>query len=132
MKKILLDTNAYTRLLAGDAFVLHALAEADTVFISIFVLGELYAGFRGGARESQNRSQLKDFMRKPTVRILSANEDTAEIFGKLKHQLKTAGTPIPLNDVWIAAHSLESGSQLITYDAHFTLIPGLLLWKNPA
>ena len=45
MKKILLDTNAYGAYLQVDQKVLNTLAEADTTFISIFVLGELYAGF---------------------------------------------------------------------------------------
>ena len=46
MKAIILDTNAYTRLLAGDENVLGAVASADTVYMSIFVLGELHAGLR--------------------------------------------------------------------------------------
>ena len=129
MKKILLDTNAYTHLLAGDQDILEVLGEADTVWMSIFVLAELYVGFKGGSRESANRSLLRDFLRRSTVRILSATDDTAEIFASLKHQLKTAGTPVPINDLWIASHAVECGAQVITYDAHFRSIPGLLLWR---
>ena len=51
-----------------------------------------------------------------------------DIFGWLKYQLKLAGTPIPINDVWIAAHAIETGSMLITFDSHFDRIPGLRLW----
>ena len=130
MRKVLLDTNAYTQLLCGDKDVLEALGRADTVFLSIFVLGELYAGFKGGVRESENRSQLDDFLRRPTVRVLSATQETADIFGAIKHRLRKAGTPIPINDVWIAAHATESGSYLVTFDTHFSNISGLLLWRE--
>jgi tRNA(fMet)-specific endonuclease VapC len=130
VKKLALDTNAYTRLFRGDEAVLDALGRADTVFMSIFVLGELYAGFKGGNRESENRAQLDEFLRRPTVRILTATLETSDIFGTIKHKLKTAGTPIPINDVWIAAHATESGSHLLTYDTHFSDVPGLLLWQN--
>ncbi len=131
MKKLLLDTNAYTHLLRGNVDVLNALGIADTVFMSIFVLGELYAGFKGGDKESANRAQLDDFLRRPTVRILTATRETSDIFGTIKHRLKTAGTPIPINDVWIAAHATESGSHLVTYDTHFANVAGLLLWPVP-
>lgn len=130
MKKILLDTNAYTRLLGGGEDVLEALGRADTVFMSVIVLGELYAGFRGGDRESDNRAQLEEFISRPTVRILTATQETSDIFGTIKHRLKVAGTPIPINDVWIAAHATESGSHLVTYDTHFANVSGILLWRE--
>lgn len=116
MKKILLDTNAYPRLFAGDRDVLNILAESETVYLSVFVLGELYAGFAGGLKEKENKAALKQFLEKPTVKILHTTNDTAEIFGNIKNQLKTAGAPIPINDVWIAAHSKETGTMLVTFD----------------
>lgn len=128
MKKILLDTNAYTHLLAGDRDVLDFLGSAETAYMSIFVLGELYAGFYGGAKEKENRSILRRFLEKPTVKILNATSETAEIFGMIKRNLKNQGTPLPINDVWIAAHGIETGSTILTFDAHFKRIPGLLLW----
>ena len=129
MKKILLDTNAYSKLLAGDEKVLSLLAESDVVYMSIFVLGELYAGFKGGNKEQENTQLLKRFIQKPTVEILEATEKTSRVFGQIKNDLKKAGTPLPVNDVWIAAHTLESGSTLITYDIHFREIPDLRLWE---
>jgi len=130
MNRILLDTNAYTNLLRGDETVLDAIGRASTVFMSVFVLGELYAGFKGGGRESENRAQLHDFLRRPTVRIVTATQETADIFGTIKSRLRTAGTPIPINDVWIAAHATESGAHLLTFDAHFDSISGILLWQE--
>jgi len=131
MRMILLDTNAYARYLGGDENVLEALGSAEIVYISVFVLGELYAGFQGGSRLKDNKKILRNFLLKPTVNILNATSDTAEIFGMLKDSLKKAGTPLPINDVWIAAHAIETGSVVVTYDRHFTSVPGLRLWKSP-
>jgi len=128
VKKILLDTNAYTHLLVGDSDVLDSLGSAETVYMSIFVLGELYAGFAGGTKEKENKSVLQRFIEKPTVKILNATAETAEIFGMIKNNLKNQGTPLPVNDVWIAAHGIETGSTIITFDPHFKRISGLLLW----
>lgn len=130
MNKILLDTNCYTTFLAGDHKVLQALTEAQTTFMSIFVLGELYAGFKGGTREKENRDILGKFLKKPSVNTLNASIETAQLFGIIKDILKQAGRPMPINDVWIAAHALESGAVLVTYDKHFQNIPGLRLWEN--
>ena len=128
MSKILVDTNCYTSYLSGDQDVLDALADADIVFMSIFVLGELYAGFKGGSKEKDNIAILKKFLDKSTVSVLNATKETAEIFGMVKNFLQEAGTPIPINDVWIAAHTLETGSLIITHDKHFNLVPGLRVW----
>ena len=130
MSKILIDTNCYTSYLSGNHDVLDALADADMVLMSIFVLGELYAGFKGGNKEKENITILRKFLNKPTVSTLGASKDTAEIFGMVKNSLKVAGTPIPINDVWIAAHTLETGSIIITYDKHFNQVPGLRVWDK--
>jgi len=130
MKKIVLDTNAYTRLLTGEEDVLDIIGTAETVYMSIFVLGELFAGFAGGTKERQNKEILNRFLLKPTAKILNATAETAEVFGKVKRNLKEAGTPIPINDVWIAAHAIETGSTLITYDNHFKNVAGLRLWDG--
>jgi len=130
MKKIVLDTNAYTRLLTGEEDVLNVIGTAETVYMSIFVLGELYAGFAGGTKERGNKDTLNRFLLKHSVKILNATSETAEVFGIVKQDLKKAGTPLPINDVWIAAHALETGSTLVTYDGHFKKIAGLRRWDK--
>ena len=130
MNKIILDTNGYTSYLGGDQNILNVLAGAQITFMSIFVLGELYAGFKGGNREKENIRILRTFLKKPTVTILNASNETAEVFGMVKTSLKQAGTPIPINDVWIASHALEIGAIVVTYDKHFAVVPGLRLWCN--
>jgi tRNA(fMet)-specific endonuclease VapC len=130
MRKILLDTNAYVRFLRGDEKVMEYLAEADSVYMSVFVLGELYAGFKAGGKEKENRQILDRFLLKSTVIVHEATIETADIFGFIMASLRKSGNPIPINDVWIAAHALETGSILVTYDDHFAAIPGLRLWPE--
>ncbi len=128
MKKILLDTNAISSLFRGDKKVLEEIIEADRVYISIFVLGELFSGFKGGNSEKENYLLIKDFISKSTVKTINGTMETAEIFSEIKNKLKVNGTPLPINDIWIAAHSIETGSVLITYDKHFDKISGLRKW----
>ena len=130
MKRILLDTNAYVRYLQGDPNVLRMLSDAESVYMSIFVIGELLTGFKGGAKETRNRNILEEFLGKSTVRILSATMDTAEFFSSIKNELRRAGAPIPINDVWIAAHAMETGSLLVTFDSHFQHDYGLIVWNG--
>lgn len=128
MRKVLVDTSAYSRLRLGSTDVQKFLEHADLVYMSVFVLAELHVGFKGGSKEASNRDLLARFVSRPTVRVLPAAQETAEVFAHIKHALKCAGTPLPLNDVWIAAHALETGSVLATFDGHFTKVPGLRLW----
>jgi tRNA(fMet)-specific endonuclease VapC len=130
MNSALLDTNAYTRYAGGDSSVLAAIRQADIVYLSVFVLAELLAGFRHGAREKENRLLLRRFLGGDKSRILDATEATAEHFASLKTHLRLSGTPLPLNDVWIASHVLETGSLLVSFDAHFERVPGLRLWTG--
>jgi tRNA(fMet)-specific endonuclease VapC len=130
VKKIILDTNAYTQLLTGREDVLDIISTADTLYMSIFVLGELYTGFSGGSKEQENREILNRFLLKPTVKILNATLETADVFGMLKSKLKAAGTPLPINDIWVAAHAIETGSVLISFDKHFNKISGLRIWNQ--
>ncbi len=130
MTRVLLDTNTYAAFCSGDRRVLDILAGADAVYLSVIVLGELYAGFRGGGRRQENERILNEFLAKPTVSSLLLTIETAEIFGEIKDRLKRAGTPIPINDVWLAAQAVETGSVLVSYDAHFRRVTGLRLWGS--
>lgn len=132
MSALVLDTNAYVRYLAGNERVLAELGRADAVHVSVFVLGELYAGFVGGRRGRENHDRLDAFLAKPGVTILDATRETAEIYGTLHDALKRAGTPLPMNDVWIAAHAFETASVLLTFDAHFDVIPNLRVLRLDA
>ena len=128
MKWILLDTNAYSAYRRGNSEVLEALGRAERVFMSVFVLGELLYGFRGGNRYVQNRRELSAFLDKPSVFVATATDDTSEQFAVTKEALRQAGTPLPMNDVWIASHCLQLGATMVTLDGHFGNVPGLRVW----
>ncbi len=128
MNRILLDTNAYTAFLTGNERVLNALAEAETTFFSAIVIGELYAGFCGGNRLKENKALLARFLQKSNVRVLDVTAETGEVFGQIKNELQKAGTPIPLNDIWLAAQAMETGSVIVSFDAHFDQVSGLRRW----
>ena len=129
MTLVSLDTNAYIALLKGDKRVNDALSSATRIYISIVVIAELLSGFRGGSQEKPNRQKLDEFLAKPVVQVIEANINTADLYSLIKHDLKKNGTPIPTNDIWIAAHAMETGSVLITFDKHFEFIKGLRTWK---
>jgi len=101
-----------------------------SVYMPVFVLGELCAGFKNGSKERENLTRLRSFLSKNTVQVLHATMETAELFGEIKNRLRSAGTPIPINDVWIASQTFQTGAFLITYDRHFLQVPGLLVWKQ--
>lgn len=129
MTKIVLDTNAYSEFMSGNQMVFDSITEAEYVYISTIVLGELYTGFRGGKRSAANKEDLKIFLNKDGVKIIDVTKETAEIFGEIKASLSKKGKMIPLNDIWIAAHAIETGSILITFDSHFKNIDGVRLWE---
>ncbi|MFQ6109003.1 MAG: PIN domain-containing protein, partial [Candidatus Aminicenantales bacterium] len=87
MRKILLDTNAFVGYLRGDEKVLLYLGQAGCVYMSVFVMGELYTGFRAGEREKENKHSVERFLMKSTVSVLEASRETAEIFGLIKDSL---------------------------------------------
>ena len=129
MRTVVLDTNAYSRLLAGDEKVAAALNEADRIFLPIFVIAELLLDFKNGQQETRNREILEKFEAKETVARLYPTEETAEIFSDLFGFLRQAGTPIPTHDLWIGAMAVETGSVLITYDKHFLQLPQTRRWQ---
>jgi len=123
--KVLLDTNAYSALKRGYPEVVDRVHQAHQVVLSSVVLGELAFGFRNGSRYEQNKRQLDEFLRNPHVRVRAVTQSTAEHFGQIAAQLRRNGTPIPTNDIWIAAHAFESSAELLSYDHHFEGIEDL-------
>lgn len=125
--RVCLDTNAYSRLMKGHAPLTELLESADEVLIPATVLGELHAGFEMGSRRDENRRQLDEFLALPGVETIAVTPDIAERYGLLVSHLARQGTPIPTNDIWIAASTLESGARLVTYDPHFYHVAGLII-----
>lgn len=90
------------------------------------MIAELLFGFRYGSQFERNRAVLGGFLADERVKILPVTWATAERYGTIAAALRTAGTPIPSNDIWIAAHAFESGAELLRFDAHFAAVPGLV------
>jgi tRNA(fMet)-specific endonuclease VapC len=123
---VALDTNRLTDLFQGDSALAERLAACEEVWIPLIVLGEIKAGFYGGTQQHRNEILLRRFLARPTVSRLLPGPETAEHYARLFVQLKRSGTPVPDNDLWIAALVLEHDLMLITRDQHFQKIPQLL------
>lgn len=122
---LVLDTNAYSALFSGDQVVLNLLESADELVLPAIVAGELISGFLQGRQKEKNFSYFSEFLKEPGVRIEKIGIEQAEKYGLLIKNLKKAGTPLPTNDVWIAATTLSLGASLLTRDRHFEKIHGL-------
>ena len=129
MTRVCMDTNVYIALVKGKSEVLDLIESAQQVFVPIAVIGELLAGFKLGSKEKKNRKTFDDFLEMSTIKVVPISRETAEIFAEIKSDLSRRGKPIPINDIWIAAQTIETGSVLMTYDRHFQHVTGLRLWK---
>lgn len=129
MKRVVIDTNVYSRGLSGDAWASDILKSFDELLLSPIVLGELYSGFRHGSRETENLAILNKFILTPRVLLIDITIETSEFYCAILEQLRRDGTPIPTNDIWIAASTMEHGAHLGTLDSHFKHIAGLLCVK---
>lgn len=126
MNKILIDTNIYSNALRGNSDIIATLKQVSQIGITAISIGELLSGFKGGLKEKENRQELGQFLDSPRVSIITVDEDTAEYYSAILNDLKKKGTPIPTNDIWIAAAAFQHGLQLYTLDKHFYHIEGLL------
>lgn len=129
--RALLDSNAYTQLENGEPAVSKLVREAETILLSMIVVGELLAAFRQGTRLEGNLTKLREFLARPRVETVPVTWATAERFGRIMSALRHKGRPIPTNDVWIAAHAMETGADLISFDQHFAQVDGLA-WIDPS
>lgn len=119
----ILDTNTYSDSARGDESAAEHMRTASMVYIPVVVIGELKRGFYHGDRPSLNLVALEKFISKPRVQILDINYKTAEHYGRLSAYLKKQGTPIPVNDVWIAALCVQHDLPLLTRDSDFKQLP---------
>ncbi len=131
MSRVLIDTNAYSELMAGNSRVADELARSEVIVLSPIVIGELLEGFLLGNRADENRAILARFREKPRTVCVPITDTTAEWFAEIKRMLRKKGKPIPANDVWIASSCMEHGCRLLSFDAHFSEIDGLLRVSAP-
>lgn len=126
---LLLDTNAYSDWRRSGRW--HSrIAIADRVLLPATVIGELHQGFLQGAKFDENTRKLREFLAEPQVAVHSVTYRTAEIYGEFVNHLRQQGTPIPTNDIWIAAAAHECQGRLATDDDHFRHLPFIDLEKE--
>lgn len=100
---------------------------ATVIFVPATTIGELEAAFLRGTRARENQLLLDAFLEEPVVREVPIDRKIARRYGALFAKLRSKGTPIPINDVWIAAATIELGARLVTFDRDFERISGLTL-----
>ncbi|WP_353929935.1 type II toxin-antitoxin system VapC family toxin [Okeanomitos corallinicola TIOX110] len=121
--RYLLDTNIIIAIFAGEENVKKHLAEVESVFIPSIALGELFYGARKSGRSQQNIEKIEEFISKNI--ILNCDLETSKIYGEIKNKLRLKGRPLPENDIWIAAISIQHHLTIVTRDAHFHEVENL-------
>jgi tRNA(fMet)-specific endonuclease VapC len=125
--RVALDTNRYVDLCKGVDETIEILEQADEIMMPFAVLGELRAGFAHGRREAENERVLRRFLLKDGVRVLFPDDQTTHHYASVFRQLRKQGTPIPTNDMWIAALVLQHNLVLHARDKHFEHLPQIIL-----
>ncbi len=130
--RLLLDSNAYSLFFRGHPQVAELVRGAQEVLLSAIVVGELLAGFRRGSRFEQNVADLRAILDSPYVFFVPVGSVTADRYARIVASLRAKGRPIPTNDVWIAAHAMETGADLVSADRHFKHVDGIVWVQIPA
>lgn len=121
---MMLDTNALSALLAGDTQIARVLAGVQRVAIPVVVLGEYRYGLKRSAKADDIGRSLD--LLELVSDLLPVTQITARIYAEVREALRKKGTPIPENDLWIAALALQTGMPLLTRDRHFAFVVGLV------
>lgn len=124
---LVVDTNAYSAFCRGTESVINAFEEADALIVPSIVAGELYSGFLQGNRREANWLEFNTFLSQSGISLQSIGQKEAEKYALLVKNLKEAGTPVPTNDIWIAATALACGAAVITRDIHFNDMKGVFV-----
>ncbi len=124
--RLALDTNRYVDFCRGERDAVERLREADRIYMPFVTLAELRAGFLCGTRARNNERVLTRFLNSSRVRVLYADDQTTHHYGRLFLQLRQQATPIPTNDIWIAALVMQHDLPLFARDNHFDHVPQLV------
>lgn len=122
LAKYCLDTSAYSQFKRGHAPLVELIDGAEWIGVPTIVLDKLWMGFGLGDRAKRNERDLRAFLANPVVEVLPVNADVARLFGEIAGGLRRRGTPLPTNDIWIAATSAVAAATLLTHDEHFRRI----------
>jgi tRNA(fMet)-specific endonuclease VapC len=119
LSRYVLDTSAYSHFKRGGAEIVDLIDTAEWIGVPPVVLGELWARFLRGRRARENESELREFLANPAVEEVSIDARVARLYAEIVVSLREAGTPLPVNDIWIAACAAAAGASVLTYDDHF-------------
>lgn len=122
MSRYCVDTSAYSHFKRGDPQVVDLLDTAEWIGVPSVTLGELGVGFLLGDRPEMNAAELQEFLANPVVHEVGIDVDVARIYAEIVVALRLGGTPLPTNDIWIAAAAANAGAAVVTYDGHFRSI----------
>ena len=123
--EIIIDTNRYRDFCDAEPHAVEVFRRVHAIHIPIMVVAELRVGFVMGSRSASNESVLARFLSRARVRVLRPDMATTHHYAGLFRQLRVAGTPIPINDLWIAALAAQHELSLFTRDSHFDYLPQL-------
>lgn len=127
--RVMLDTSAYSSFKRNHAATTDLIRRCQEIVFSPTVAGELLSGFRWGTRFPENLRELQEFLDHPRVQLQPITLSTADRYGRVYASLRRRGTPIPSNDMWVAAQAMETGAELASFDTHFEQVEGLA-WIN--
>ncbi|MDD5261865.1 MAG: type II toxin-antitoxin system VapC family toxin [Methylacidiphilales bacterium] len=122
---LIIDSNRFIDFCAGEESVIATLESAATIYIPFIVLGEIRAGGLVTRRGQNQVRTLQELLNQPGIQSLNSTDTTSHHYATLYAQLRKNGTPIPTNDLWIAALAVEHDLILYSRDSHFNLIPSL-------
>jgi predicted nucleic acid-binding protein len=122
LTRICLDTSAYSRFKSGHPRAVEVIDGAEWVGLPSVAIGELWTGFLQGSQIDRNAAELRAFLAHPAVKEIPVDHEVARTYAEIVTDLRRAGTPLPTNDVWIAASAASAGATVLTFDGHFNAI----------
>jgi tRNA(fMet)-specific endonuclease VapC len=122
---VILDTNALSALAEGDGGLLQVLEGEPDLALPVIALGEYLYGIQQSRFQLRYERWLKTNL--PVLELLAVGRETAQPYAEIRRELKTAGHPIPSNDLWIAALAREHNLPIVSRDRHFQAVRGLRL-----
>lgn len=120
---MILDTSALSAMADGEPSVLKTTQVVETVEIPVIVLGEFRFGIAQSRHEKSYQKWLGGLV--ATIRVLDITEETTNYYSTLRLELRRTGTPLPANDVWIAALCRQHDLPILSRDKHFDCVKQL-------